>query len=525
MMNNVVMSQNSARAFKDFSQPQNGYYLPAQNEEYKQKSYKRGTTITLSALGIGFGILALTKGSWAKQLTKVLEKWRLKLEAKGANSDEFQSLYHHSIAKAEAYIGKTQSVNNFTSFKDVLFQKLMCGKDGKRSFTAKIHRGITKLFDKLSRATVNKSYASTQRKFAGLSENIADINEQILKQHPEFADRLDLVNKKISLINSNLNKGFGINARNNRMQEMKEATDGLFDYFWNASFGDIKNNYKNKNIYQTFIADNYINPARAKMTAEVSKLRNGISYNITDMRKTITNLLDEIQKDISFKDTEANKVMNLLRKNMEKFEKLSGKNEVVERKALNKEILANLDKLAKNLPEDKHTDLIKNVLKTGNKGKLEEILSIYKEILPRSEYLKLKSQMEKAVKSLDNSIETETVKYFDKYRDLKLGSAPTDILSILGTVGTMGWFLSKAKDKDERISLALKYGIPAVGTIATSLYGTARLISGGKSLAFGLVSGWVIGKLGAMVDDMRKKYSLDVAFEKRSIEKLQPDKV
>ena len=145
--------------------------------------------------------------------------------------------------------------------------------------------------------------------------------------------------------------------------------------------------------------------------------------------------------------------------------------------------------------------------------------------MPRKEYLKLKSQVQKAVNSLDKSIETETIKYYDKARDLKLGAAPTDVLSILGTVGAVGWFLGKSKNKDERISASLQYGIPAVGAIATSLYCTARLISGGKALLFGLLSGWVINKAGVIVDNTRKKYSLDISLENKTIVKPQPDKV
>ena len=142
--------------------------------------------------------------------------------------------------------------------------------------------------------------------------------------------------------------------------------------------------------------------------------------------------------------------------------------------------------------------------------------------MPRSEYLKLKKQVQNAVKSLDHSIDTETNKYFDKARDLKLGAAPTDVISILGTVGAVGWFLGKSKDKDEKISASLKYGIPAVGAIATSLYCTARLISGGKALLFGLLSGWAINKVGVFTDQVRKQYALNVSFQNK---KAQPDKV
>ena len=96
--------------------------------------------------------------------------------------------------------------------------------------------------------------------------------------------------------------------------------------------------------------------------------------------------------------------------------------------------------------------------------------------------MKLKSHVNSAVKSLDKSIDIETVQYFDKARDLKLGSAPTDVLSIIFTAGAVGYYLNKAESKDDKYSVSLKYGIPAIGAIATSLYSTARLVAGGKRL-------------------------------------------
>ena len=167
---------------------------------------------------------------------------------------------------------------------------------------------------------------------------------------------------------------------------------------------------------------------------------------------------------------------------------------------------------------------VENIISKSSKGELQEILSAYKGLLPRDEYLKLKSHVNSAVKSLDKSIDIETVQYFDKARDLKLGSAPTDVLSIIFTAGAVGYYLNKAESKDDKYSVSLKYGIPAIGAIATSLYSTARLVAGGKALVFGLISGWIMNKLGILVDDARKKYALDVSFHTRDI-KPQPDKV
>ena len=95
----------------------------------------------------------------------------------------------------------------------------------------------------------------------------------------------------------------------------------------------------------------------------------------------------------------------------------------------------------------------------------------------------------------------------------------------MSTIGAVGYYVSKSDNRDERISASLKYGIPAVGAIATSLFCTAKLISGGKAMFLGLVSGWAINKIGVFVDDLRKKYALDVSFHARDLLKTQPDNV
>ena len=137
---------------------------------------------------------------------------------------------------------------------------------------------------------------------------------------------------------------------------------------------------------------------------------------------------------------------------------------------------------------------------------MDEILNIYKDALPEKEFLKIQKQTKASMNSLDKSINIETDKLFDKLRDLEIGSAPTDILSVVTALGVIGWGLNKADNKDERTSVALKYGIPAMGAILTSLYCTVGLISGGTSLIFGLVSGAVISKAGEVIDKSRKDY-------------------
>ena len=136
------------------------------------------------------------------------------------------------------------------------------------------------------------------------------------------------------------------------------------------------------------------------------------------------------------------------------------------------------------------------------KGLVEEILDIYKALLPKSKYEKLESLYRQSVKSLDDSIKIETEDFVNKLRDLTLGSAPTDVITLLSGFGTLGYFLLKSENTQERTGVALKYGIPALTFIGTSLYFNARLYAGTKAMFYGGIATWVIGKIGELANDI-----------------------
>ena len=415
--------------FSNFQRSQNDWYLntPQQN---KKKNNKIVPAIAASALVIGFGTLALMKGAVSKKITQYLGKLKTKLERKAAQGGKLANFYNSSVKNINSFLKKTQSLNNITSLKDILFQKLMFTT----RITKKIHTNITKFFNKISRKTVNSSYASTDREFANLNEYLLALNEQLIRKNPNNSGLINRLKQKMVGINETFNKGFGVQARTNRLSKLEKATEDLYDYMWNASYSDIKN-FRSKNMYQTFIAEEKMLPFKKSIAEEVGSVKASI-----------------------------------------------------------------YDDIAQNMEE-------------------------YKKILPESKYNELEKRVKSFKKSLEKSIKNETVKYVDKARDLKLGSAPTDILSILFATGTVGWFLGKSKDKDEKISSSLKYGIPVIGAVATTLLCTAKLISGGKSMGIGLLSGWLMSKAGSFVDQVRKQYELDVSLERRSLVKPQSDKV
>ena len=110
-----------------------------------------------------------------------------------------------------------------------------------------------------------------------------------------------------------------------------------------------------------------------------------------------------------------------------------------------------------------------------------------------------------AARTLNNAITTESNDLFDKMRDIKIGSAPTDILGMAGTAGLMGIYLAQAEDKNQRVEVALTTGVPlGLGMIATT-FATMKMYAGIKSLAFGAVTTFAANTIGKLINNQYQK--------------------
>ena len=530
--------------FLEFNSTKNGYYfLPSyiatQNDSFqaqtvqKQKEKKEkhlGKTIAFSALGVGAGILFLMRGL-PKNAYKTLEKWSQKLENKLAKQrksgqvGKLEEFYTFTLNKLNSFIGKAQSINNFVAVKDITFKKLMY----KNKITQKIHEKITGVYEKIGRRTVNKSYDKAKSKLYGMFQTFEDYDDRILKNNKNNTEKiedktvqewLDEIEKLKTKIRRTWNANYGARTREERYSKIKDSMKNLTDEVWEATAGNL-NNLSKKEMYESFIAEDKLSGKKLKLMTDTLSSRYVITRDIDDIYKSTVDVVDSMTSFIKTRDKSSRDIIKDLRLKLEDWKKLSGKDETSKRTTLNNEINVLLKKLSSNIQENSSTygynkETVKllesnikgigSIMGESGKGALQEIYTIYKKLLPREDYIKLKSSTSRNIKYLDDAISKETNSFFDMMRDLTMGSAPTDILSILGAIGAIGIGLSKAENKDQQNTVLLKAGIPAVGAIATSLYFSASLVSGGKAMMYGALSGLAISKLGSMLDDYRKKH-------------------
>lgn len=572
-MINSVSNLNTAGTYNSpFKDKESKYFLNSKKdiERVKEggqegKTNKLSKTVAIGALVAGFGSLALIRGFASKGAGKYLAKLKLKLEQKIANikagktASKFEEFYIISLRAVDSFMKKSESINNITSWKDVGFQRLMWGKNGNFKFTRKIHESVTKLFERIGRNTVINSYGTTNKKFEKFFQHLEGINSKLDVGSADKVININGVEKTLkewiadaaslrTTINTNMEAGFGKDARISRYRQMRHSVSGLFDYFWSKNFKSVKSLYS-KDVWQTFIADDYIKADKMAMGNNVARLRQAITHDVIDNYKATTLALDNIDNFLDPADRSSREIVRKIRNHLTAYKKLSGTNEAIERQKLNEQILKELKSLSDNYKElfasqkykynedstrqvTNYINEVSEVISQNKKGPLQELLTIYKAVLPREDYIKLKKEANKAVKSLDKSIDLETVQFYDKLRDLVLGSAPTDVLSILFSIGAIGYGLTKADNKDDRISVTLKSGIPVVAAVGTSLYCSAGLVSGSKAMLVGLLSGAVMNKVGVYVDDFRKNIKAKQSQENQNqvqtsnqMHKIQPKTV
>lgn len=503
------------------------YFMP--QSEKTNKTEKRKYTAGILTLFAGLVILSFTRGV-QKNTSKYLGKFKDHLEAKRntasiSHANKRAKVYEYAIRNINYIIKKSESINNITSLKDVLFMRAMY----KTKPTKKIHEFISRKFENLSRKTVTKSYKKTEERFNKMYKAFDELDEYLLKDSPDEIihfkgkpyTKRELVNKAKDhrdtvklLVGGFISK----DSQEQRYKYMKRVTANLYSDFWDLSFKDFwtkDNKFKRKEMWQTFIAAENIKGDKTILHDNVSYARNALSYTDKDRTDVITDCLKQIKSLIPPKDEASFDVLEklewfgknpeLMRSNKEMFFKELAK---LEHTFLDS---PNLDNLGKAQQNSKNTCLkiIREMLNEDASGEIQDMLDIYYKIAPfelsKSDAI---FSMNEAIKSFDKSVNLETVELFDKIRDLELGSAPTDILTIAfsGLMITKG--LGFAKNEDERISIALKSGIPIAGAILTSLISTTKLVSGGKSLALGAVSGVLLNQIGLAADNMRKKKRL-----------------
>lgn len=488
----------------------------------KKENSHIGSGITLATLLTVCIFFMLSRG-FQKNTNKFLNKVKDYLEKKQelstlSSSGKKTKMYEYAIHRTNSFIKKSESINNITSLKDILFMKFMY----KFEPTKEIHKTISEGFEKLSRKTVVDSYTKTEKDFEKMNQIFKHLDEFILDKSPDeiiYFNGKKYTKKQLvkqaqahrEMANEIVSNFTSTNSQKNRYEYINKVTEDLYSRFWDASFKDFwsKNNkFKRKEMWQTFIAAEQIKGDKTKLAEMVATARNALTYTNTDKSEFIHNYIKNLDGIIPPNDAEGIEIITKLEWFANNTEGLKNNKELfmAELEKLEKhKIASNLVKTHEDF-KNSHIQLIKDLLNDTATGELQDMLSIYYKLAPfELDKSGASLAVKKAVQSFDKSVQYECVEFFDKIRDLRLGSAPTDVLTILFSFITLTLGLGHAKSKEKCQSIMLTSGIPIVGGIAVSTITATKLVSGGKSLALGFLSGLALNQIGKVVDNIFKR--------------------
>lgn len=414
----------------------------------------------------------------------------------------------------------SKAIFNLAPLKDVLLSKLM----QKTKFTNNVAEKITNWFEKISFKTLRHSYGRTNEHLEVFFANCAELNSKMPKEQAE------IINAKIAKIREVYVEGFSETARRKRLTKIKREFDGLdptgkrkiddslMNKVWHETYQNLKQ-FMRKTAYTTFISEELATKTKIKHAAEINDFKYQISNSLQTMCDDCFDILIHIDTFIKPDDTEVRSIIKRIAIRLKSYKQGINDNKLREQEASLKfnitEDLKQLDNVLKKSPHYKkstvegvseHIQTQINRFENHKRGEINQIMKLYKEHLPTADYEELIKIAYDTTNSLDKSIDMETNKMFEKIRDLKIGSAPKDVLLLLIPIISVGHGINKAETTDEKISVGIKYGVPIAGAIAITMVCTFGLISAGPSLLIGALSGLALNQIGVEVDSVIKRF-------------------
>ncbi len=506
----------------------------------KKKKIIFGSTIASTILTVGIFSMLFAKGIHGSFLKK-LSKYTEDITSQSGNINQ-KAIYYtkKSVKKA---INTMQACSNFTAIKDWISDKIFKAN----KITKKFAQSSYNLFKRITDKTLGKHYDKVEINVNNLTSLLKNYNTDSLSNITE-ADKLqkitikgvthtleewiNIISKQNQRLQSNFENSFSLGARRIRDNKRQSLLSDLPQKIGERFFKD-KNSIFNTSNYKNYATEDLSKSAQAELRSEIMNAKKQISNNISNIYEQLRTNLNSINDNILPKDEVTEKSIKQLKILLDNFRKCSGSNETAAREKISSQISELTDNIiqsiesneaySQNVKSDllKYLSSIKDTVSTSginSKGAVEEIMTILKglngsviestgkKVVSDNSYKEFSKLASKISTGLKDATELEAGEYFLKQAELKVGSAPTDVLSVLFPIGAGTYSIAKGEDKDEKISATLTTCIPLVGSFATFVYGTTKMLSGAKNLAFTFVSGVILSRLGNYADKLYKKY-------------------
>ena len=499
---------------------------PISTDKEEKSADKKKLKNILIGSGIALVVGGYTAAFYRKNIldfvSNFIKKGYLKAEVLKNKTKEQTTFLEVLSVKAARFLDKTltrsQMFVNFSAMKDSFADKV--------ARTLKLGPLCDKLaqtWDSLATKAVLSNYKKCDKSFNQTKQVIFNKLDEI--KNTEDISRIVNINGEnytveqlLKLIQINTseaqqlyNKNFSKEAFSSRKQFLLERLKDINKKFFNEY---TTLDYYLKGNVTRFTVEEWLAPIKTSYQDYLFRNKSIISNNIDDKFAATYKLLKNFDKVIAPDDTKSRGILKEIIHELKQYRSLSGLDENISRETLVQNIEAKIQSIITQMKEnpmykeksfDEITKLAQNIANTvmaGEKGKLQEALTYLKALLPRNEYLKIRRQVYKTSEQLNKVTNAEGDLYFDKLRDITLGSALTDItFGMVSPLAMMGVVIAADDTAKERISSTLKLGIPLLGGIATSTAFLFMLASGGRAMALSALSGLILNRLGTLADN------------------------
>ena len=480
-----------------------------------------GLSIGASVLGGIAALFLLTKGFSGgfyrkiSNLSDELKKRAYDLSADVQNPTTLQKINLTFAKVMQPLLDSFQSISNVNVLKDggvMLIAKWL-------KLTPVVDK-INNVFKGIVLKTQRNSYNDAEYAVIKFVNNV----EKIAKNSGN-KELLELA----SDIRTKYTQVFSTDSHFGRSERFWESIKLLHGRVWNTLLETRKN--KDISKYKSYITLDITAPKRLGIKKELLEAKKIITNGIEDNYRALKNELKRIKINVKTNDEYAVEFVQQLSKDFEIYRKLNGTKEAAERAEVAKRAEETLGTLIYYMQTNRNiVDIelaaknIRNILNPefSKKGKAQEIVTIVKNKFGKNseEYKTVTQNLENFSKKLDTAINTEMDAY-EKMSELRVGSAPTDILGILAPIAIATWLVTSAKTKDERVSKILTQGIPIIGGIGTTYYGTTRMFTGPKNIAMGLGTAYALNIIGTQFDNWYKSYREKQSLFKTTLASLK----
>ena len=373
--------------------------------------------IVLTAAGIFFVLKGGPKGisKGFKKLQNHLEYKVQQSKLNNMSDTPLNRFYVYMIGKLDKFQHRSEAINNYTSLKDSAFKKIMYLSKPSRY----LHQVTTRLFEKIGRQAVVNAYKKSEKSFnlardmaAGTSMKafsrkageIVEING-VKKTRIQWLEHLLKMDDDLA---KSYEKYFGEESRSSRYLRIKKSAKELEEHF-----KDLKT-FWSADLVRSFMAEDAIGAEKTAIQKLVRGHRKDISYSLKDFHIDTDKMIIQMTHSISHNDIAKINMLRNIRQSIYKYIQ-SGTNDG----KIRKEILSGADcfraeiaKAIKDNSMDKEvaTNLLENITELRGmvvnfkSGKVEEMLDIYKKLLPESDYKTVEKFYREGVKNLDKSI-------------------------------------------------------------------------------------------------------------------------